>query len=212
MSTALSPGEFFRSVSASRDTLGRTRMKLLDVVAHVRTLTNGAPYCIIGGLAQILWARKTHTDDLDVALASHDVKAALASVKAGTADTRWALPDSPDKAWESDEVIEVCHILYDGSVVDLLAFKDSAFNAAVLAEAVEVVEIGKLRVIRPEHLLVTHLLRPGPMGALAAVELVIARRAKGGFDEAVVRAWAERVGRSERLTRVLEQAKAFEVL
>jgi len=147
-----------------------------------------------------------------VALASQDVASALATVKAGTADEHWALPTQPDKARETDDVTDVCHLLYDGSVVDLIAFKATAFNAAVLSEAVEVPELGNVRVIRPEHLLVTHLLRPGPLGALAAVELVIARRAKGGFDEAVVRVWADRVGRGERLTRVLEQAKTFEVL
>jgi hypothetical protein len=211
MSTALSPDEFLRSVGASRDTLGRERMKLLDVVAHVRTLTSGAPYCIIGGLAQILWARKTHTDDLDVALTSEDVAAALRRVERGAADGGWALPSPPDKAWEESDVIEVCHLLYDGAVVDLLAFKDGAFNAVVLAEAVQIPELGDVRVIRPEHLLVTHLLRPGPLGALAAVELVIARRPKG-FDETVSRTWAERVGRGERLTHVLEQARTFEIL
>ena len=179
-------------------------MKLLDVVAHVRALTNDAPYCIIGGLAQILWARKTHTDDLDVALASEDVASALAKVNSGSAGAHWTLPNPPD--------IEVCLVLYDGSVVDVLAFKNAAFNAAIISEAVEVVEIGNLRVIRPEHLLVTHLLRPGPNGALAAVELVIARRGKCGFDEALAHDWAERVGRADRLARVLEQAQAFEIL
>ncbi len=196
MSTALSPSDFLRSVSASRETLGRTRIDLLDVIAHVRTLTNNTQYCIVGGLAQILWARTTRAEELHVTLALEDV--AVARFKSG--------------AWESDDVIEVCHVLYDGSVVDMLAFKNAAFNAAILSEAVEVVEIGNLRVIRPEHLLVTHLLRPGPNGALAAVELVIARRGKGGFDEALAHDWAERVGRADRLARVLEQAKAFEIL
>jgi hypothetical protein len=212
VSSALSPSDFLRSVGASRDTLGRTRMKLLDVVVHVRALTHDAPYCIIGGLAQILWARKTHTDDLDVALATSEVAAALATVQSGRGGEQWALPAPPDKAWETDDVIDVCHLLYDGAVVDLIAFKATAFNTAILAEAIEVPELGNLRVIRPEHLLVTHLLRPGPLGALAAVELVIARRAKGGVDESVIRTWADRVGRGDRLARVLEQAKAFDAI
>ena len=186
-------------------------MKLIDLVAHVRTLTGDAPYCIIGGLAQILWARKTHTDDLDIAMAAPDVTAAFDAVREGRAGAQWLLPTPPDKGWEEDDVIAVCHALYDGSVVDLIAFKNAAFNDAILADAILVPELGA-RVVRPEHLLVTHLLRPGPTGALAAVELVIARRAKGGFDEAVVREWAARVGRSERLDRVLEQAKTFEVM
>jgi hypothetical protein len=57
---ALSPDALVRSFAASRDTLGKVPMKLLDVVAEVRTLTHDAPYAVIGGLAQILWARKTH--------------------------------------------------------------------------------------------------------------------------------------------------------
>jgi hypothetical protein len=61
-------------------------------------------------------------------------------------------------------------------------------------------------------LLVTHLLRPGPTGALAAVELVIARRSTGTFDLEEVRRWAGRVRRSERLERVLQQAAAFDVI
>ncbi len=187
-------------------------MKLLDVVAHVRTLTGDAPYCVIGGLAQILWARKTHTDDLDIALAASEVASALDRVKTGKADSRWTLPASPDRAWASDTVIDVCHILFDGAVVDLLAFKHAAFNAAIISEAVAVPELGDLPVIRPEHLLVTHLLRPGPLGALAAVELVIARRAKGAFDDGIAAIWAERVGRGDRLARVLEQAKAFALI
>jgi len=53
---ALSPAEVLRSVEASRDTLGKPRMKLIDVIARVEKLTNGAPYAVLGGLAQILWA------------------------------------------------------------------------------------------------------------------------------------------------------------
>jgi hypothetical protein len=45
---ALDPGQFLRSVEASRDTLNRKRMKLIDVVEHVRVLTEDAPYAVIG--------------------------------------------------------------------------------------------------------------------------------------------------------------------
>ena len=72
---ALPPSQMIRSVNASRDTLGRVHMKLIDIVHQVTALTGGAPYAVIGGLAQILWARKTHTDDLDVLLAAGDSRA-----------------------------------------------------------------------------------------------------------------------------------------
>jgi hypothetical protein len=63
----VSPEQFIRSIDASRDTLRKPGLKLLEIVARVRALTADAPYAVIGGLAQILWARKSHTDDLDVA-------------------------------------------------------------------------------------------------------------------------------------------------
>jgi hypothetical protein len=85
---ALPPAEVLRSIDASRDTLGKHRMKLIDVVLHVKKLTNGAPYAVVGGLAQILWARKTHTDDLDLALATNDLQKAYRRVEADAA--RWA--------------------------------------------------------------------------------------------------------------------------
>jgi hypothetical protein len=39
---ALAPGAFVRSVDASRDTLDKPRMRLIDVVHHVRRLTGDA--------------------------------------------------------------------------------------------------------------------------------------------------------------------------
>ena len=70
---ALNPSQMLRSVEASRATLGRVPVKLVDVVDQVTVLTGGAPYAVIGGLAQILWARKTHAYDLDVLLAAGDL-------------------------------------------------------------------------------------------------------------------------------------------
>jgi hypothetical protein len=58
-------------------------------------------------------------------------------------------------------------------------------------------------------LLVTHLLRPGPRGALAAVELVLAREEHGGLDIAQAQRWADALGQSDRLTKTLQRAKAF---
>ncbi|GMV19576.1 MAG: hypothetical protein AMXMBFR56_78000 [Polyangiaceae bacterium] len=51
-----------------------------------------------------------------------------------------------------------------------------------------------------------HNLRPGPNGALAAVELLIARRAAPGFDLEETRKWAALLGRTARLDRVIAQA------
>jgi hypothetical protein len=209
---ALAPEQFVRSLEASRDTLGKPRVKLIDVVEQVRDLTQNAPYAVIGGLAQILWARKSHMDDLDVALSSRALLGAFARVRSGQAGHAWSLPKAPDKAHEADDVFEVYHLLYERSVVDLIAFRDEELNQEILTSAQRIEELGGIRFIRPELLLVTHLLRPGPTGALAAVELVIARRSTGAFDLEEARRWADRVGRSERLERVLEQAATFDVI
>lgn len=209
---ALTAGAFLRSIDASRGTLQKPPMRLLDLIARIRELTNGAPYAVLGGLAQILWARKTHTDDLDVVLASERVAAALEVVRSGHGDGAWALPVPPDVEYEADEVFEVAHVLHDGAVVDLLSFRNAAFNQEILSSAQVVAELGGVRFIAPELLLVTHLLRPGPSAAIAAVELVVARRAFGGLDVARSRTWADAVGRGERLERVLAQAAAFDLV
>ncbi len=206
---ALSPDALVRSFAASRDTLGKVPMKLLDVVAEVRTLTRDSPYAVIGGLAQILWARKTHTDDLDVALAAEDLSAAHDLVRRGAAGPRWTLPEPPDRAYETDDVFQVVHLSFSGSVVDLIAFRDSLFNMEIVSTANPVPELGGIRFVRPELLLVCHLLRPGPQAALAAVELILARRAKGGMDLAEPRTWADRLGRGERFERAVAHADSF---
>ena len=180
-------------------------MKLLDILDEVHKLTDGAPYAVIGGLAQILWARKSHADDLDIALASKGTSDAVERVARGALDG-WQEPVPPDRTREANDVFQVCHLLYRGAVVDLIAFADRDFNAAIIGTARLIQELGPARFIRPELVLVTHLLRPGPEAALAAVELVIARRRWGGLEVAEARGWAEKVGRLERLERVLEQA------
>jgi hypothetical protein len=205
---ALEPEAYRRSIDASRDTLGKPRVKLLEIVEHVRELTGDAPYAVIGGLAQILWARKTHTDDLDVALSAERLEGVRHAIEGGLA--KWSLPDRG--AHEQDSVFEVLHALFDGSVVDLIRFKNVEFNRAILDTAIAVPELGGTRFVRPELLLVTHVLRPGPNAALAAVELVISRREAGGFDEEASQKWAATLGKSERLERVLEQAAALSVL
>ena len=115
---ALTPSQMLRSVDASRDTLGRVHIKLNDTVHQVTALTGGAPYAVIGGLAQILWARKTPTDDLDVLLAAGDLARAYSEVQDQRADG-WTLPEPPDRPHEQNEVFEVYHLLYQGAVVDL---------------------------------------------------------------------------------------------
>jgi len=185
-------------------------MKLLDVVARVSRLTENAPYAVIGGLAQILWARKTHTDDLDVALTARDLARAYERARSRQTPRGWALPKAPDVAHEQDDVFEVLHLLYRGAVVDLIAFRHEAFNAEVLASAREVPELGGIRFIRPELLLVTHLLRPGPEAALAATELAVARRARGDFDSGYAQRWAETVGRADAFGRALARAEDLE--
>lgn len=201
---ALPPAEVLRSIDASRDTLGKHRMKLIDVVSHVEKLTNGAPYAVVGGLAQILWARKTHTDDLDLALATNDLQEAYRRVRVRAAGA--ALPRPLKRAHEENDVFEVCHLLYRGSVVDLLSFRDAAFTAEIVSTALAVAELRGIRFIRPELLLVTHLLRPTPAAAIAAVELLLARRAANDLDETDAARWAERLGKKGAFERALARA------
>jgi hypothetical protein len=207
---ALAPDEFLRSIRASRDTLDKPEMRLIEIVSRVRELTHDAPYAVIGGLAQILWARKSHTDDLDVALAADVLDEAYQRILSGQAAPEWAIPD--DAAREADDVFEVVHLLHAGAVVDLLSFRDAAFSTEIIQSARPVSQLGMIRFIRPELLLCTHLLRPGPNGALAAIELLIARRAFGAFDLDDARKWAAHVGRVERLDRVIAQADAMSVV
>lgn len=181
-------------------------MKLVDVVERVRELTGGAPYAVIGGLAQILWARKTHTDDLDVALASSDLAQAYEQVASAARAPGWALPVPPDRAHEQDEVFEVYHLLYRGTVVDLIAFADTAFTRAIVDTARPVAELGGILFVRPELLLVTHLLRPTVAAKLAAVELTLARQSVDDLDLALARSWAARLEVEPALDRVLELA------
>lgn len=206
---ALEPEQFLGAINASRDTLGKTRMKLLDIVRQVRKLTDDAPYAVVGGLAQILWARKTHTDDLDVALASVDLDKAYTRVsdKAGTKG--WSLPKPPDLPREEDDVFEVCHLLYRGFVVDLIAFKNEAFTREIVETAHVASELDAIRFIRPELLLVCHLLRPTVEAKLAAVELRLSRRAKSDFDTAYARRWAGQVGATKAFGRILDLADRF---
>ena len=204
---ALSPQRFLRSLDASRATLGKPPMKLLDIVAKVGTLTRGAPYAVVGGLAQILWARKTHTDDLDIALCAADLAAAHARVGDGGANRSWSLPTAPDRAHEH----EVVHLLYDGVVVDMLTFRDEVFTAEILDTAVTVSEPRDIRFIRPELLLVTHLLRPGARAALAAIELVLARREAAALDVAYTERWARRLHKEVALMRTLRRADEMEL-
>jgi hypothetical protein len=209
MSYALGPEAFLASIAASRDTLGRRPMRLLDIVAQVRRLIGGEGYAVIGGLAQILWARKTHTDDLDVCLTAADLDAAHRRLEGGSEAEGWTLPQTPDHARESDDVIDVAHLLFEGSVVDLISFQNAELTAAIIESAHEVERLEKIRFVRPELLLVTHLLRPGPRAAIAAVELVLARREHGGMDLAESERWATLLGRRERFDRTIARADAF---
>jgi hypothetical protein len=200
---ALEPRRFVRSLAASASTLGKTHVKLLSLVDRVNRLTRDAPYAVLGGVAQILWAKKTHTDDLDVAVASEAWERAVERVRRRLAPRGWRLPD---RAVESDEVFEVAHVTYRGSVVDLLCFHDKAFMREVLVTAQVVPGVGRYRFIRPELLLVTHLLRPRVEAALAAVELVLARRAAGDFDEDYAARWAGHMGHATEFARTLARA------
>lgn len=181
-------------------------MKLIDVVARVGKLTGGAPYAVVGGLAQILWARKTHTDDLDIALATGDLQEAYRRVKLRTGGAGWSLPRPIERAHEENDVFEVCHLSFRGSVVDLLAFRDEGFTGEIVSSARTVAELSGIRFIRPELLLVTHLLRPTAAAAIAAVELILARRAASDLDEADARRWAERLGKGAALSRAMARA------
>lgn len=173
-------------------------MKPLDVVAHARALCAEAPYAVVGGLAQMLWARKTHTDDLDVALAAPALGAALARVRSGDAGPEWAIPTPPDLDYEANEVFEVAHVHFRGVVVDFLTFRAADFTDEIAGSAVTVKELGDIRFVRPELLLVRHLLRPGPAGVGAGIDLLLARDASGGLDLVYAERWAERVGRGQR--------------
>jgi hypothetical protein len=206
---ALSPDGFLRSVRASRATLDLPPMKPLDIVAHVTTLTDGSPNAIVDGLAQILWARKTHTDDLDITLSGVPLRTAYDRVAGGKAELGWALPSPPDRAHEANDVFEVYHLLFDGAVVDLLYFREAAFNEEILATAVQVPALGGLRFVRPELLLVTQLLRPGPRAAVAAIDLVIARGDLGGLEVEYARHWARVVGKESGLDRTLSYAESL---
>jgi len=182
-------------------------MKLLEVVEHVQRLTNGCQYAVIGGLAQMLWARKTHTDDLDIALAAGDFRQAYERVRKGTVG--WALPAKPDLPHEQNAIFEVAHLLFRGTVVDLITFANQGLNAAIIDTAVPVARLNGIRFIRPELLLITHLLRPGPRGALAAIELLVARSEHGGLDLAEVESWAARVDKLGALSRVRDHAESL---
>lgn len=207
---ALQSQRFLRSVEATHATRGKPTMKLLDLVAHVRRLSEQAPYAIVGGLAQILWARKSHTDDIDFVLDPESIASAARRIQENNADAGWAIP--VEGAYEADAVFEVWHLTFEGAVVDLLAFRDLAFNSHLIATAVEVPDLDGHRFIRPELLLVTQLLRPGPTAALAAIELVLARRAHGDFDLDEARTWAAHLGRSDRLEKVIAQSDALKLV
>jgi hypothetical protein len=99
-------------------------------------------------------------------------------------------------------------LLFRGTVVDLITFANADFTNEIIETAVAVAELGHIRFIRPELLLVTQLLRPGARGVLAALELVVARRMLGGFDLGCASDWAARL--MDRLERTLRQADALD--
>lgn len=76
----------------------------------------------------------------------------------------WTLPQAPDHLREQNDVFTVCHLLYRGTVVDLLTLRDQAFTNEVVSTARSVPELGDVRFVRPELLPVTHLLRPAGCG------------------------------------------------
>src|SRR5574341_81034 len=86
------PRTFLRSLEASASTRGKPHVKLLGLVDRMAELTRRAPYAVVGGVAQILWARKTHTDDLDVALATTDLHRAADRIRRLAAPRGWRLP------------------------------------------------------------------------------------------------------------------------
>lgn len=180
-------------------------MRLLDVIPSVQQLTEHTPIAVVGGLAQILWARKTHTDDLDLALAAPALDRAYGRVRRREVPA-WRLPSPPDLAIEQDDVFTVCHLLYRGSVVDLLTFADRAFTREILETAQPIPDLGGAPFIRPELLLVTHLLRPTPGAAIAAAELLVARLQRGDFREKYAAEWAARVGKRAAFDRAWERA------
>lgn len=204
---ALSPNEVLRSVRASRDTLQKVPMRLIDVATHAQQLIGGKPFTIIGGLAQILWARKTHTDDLDLVISSPSFTRAYQRVRNGEPD--WKLPSPPDRALEEDGVFKVCHLLFRGIVVDFITFKRREFTHTILKDAQFIAEFGNLPVINPELLLVTHLLRPTPQAAIAAVELLLARMEIGGFNFKYAEEWATYVGKLHAYKNAVRRAHEF---
>ena len=116
----------------------------------------------------------------------------------------------PDRAHKEDDVFEVFHLLYRGAVVDLIAFKNDTFTREIVATGREVAKLGGIRFVRPELLLITHLLRPTPLAKLAAVELLLARRQKMDFDLDYTRQWASRLDVEPALERIIELADRVE--
>ena len=206
---ALSPSEVLQSINASRDTLGKLPMRLIDVTTHAQSLIGGKPFAIIGGLAQILWARKTHTDDFDLAVSGPSFTHAYQRVRDDEAKPDWTLPSPPDRALEEDRVFKVCHLLFRGIVVDFITFKRHAFNHVILTDVVPVFEFSNLPMINPELLLVTHLLRPTTQAAMAAVELLVARIERGGFNFEYAEHWATYVGKLHAYENAIRRARDF---
>ena len=130
-------------------------------------------------------------------------------VESGRAEHGWSLPTPPDRAYESNQVFEVYHLLYDGAVVDLLSFRDMAFTNEILETAIAIPELGGLRFIRPELLIVTQFIRPDVRAAIAAIDLVAARQDQGGLDVEYAKHWARLVGREGRLEAALEHVDSL---
>jgi hypothetical protein len=194
-------------------------MRLINVTTHAQSLIGGKPFAIIGDLAQILWARKTHTDDLDLAVSGPSFTRAYQRVLNDEAKPDWALPSPPDRALEEDRVFKVCHLLFRGIVVDFITFKRHAFNHAILTDALPIQEFNNVRVINPELLLVTHLLRPTTQAAMAAVELLVARIGPtntkrvstewSGFNFEYAKHWATYVGKLHAYENAVRRARDF---
>lgn len=110
---ALTPRELLRSMEASSGTFADGHVDLVSVVGQVDKLTNGARLVVLGGLAQMLWARKTHMDDLDLALATSGIQEAYRRVRVRAAGAGWSLPRLRERAHEENDVFEVCHQALD---------------------------------------------------------------------------------------------------
>lgn len=160
---------------------------LLDAAEGLSQRFGGVPYAVIGGVALMLWANKERSEDIDVALAPHELLG----------------------PHEGDDIIEVCHlILWDyKAALHLLYYQNEAFRAELLATAVPVPELKGVRFARPELLLITQLLSPRPKAQVSAVEIVRSRRAGGHFDLAYAAHWAEQVNRSEALRNTLARVE-----